>query len=179
MENLTELERAAIIFHIFGGCKDRKILFQIAEGENRVNRLNENSLKTICNTWFNSHKIQSGIKYFLTLKQDHETEIINKYIAGLETETKKLHEQKNNSGYVNLLDRDVFLEEINKGANQAKDEKDKREYLKMISDNLRYKDSDTDETTEIQRFYTPITCENCEIYKRCKGCTVSNCPAML
>lgn len=179
MENLTELERAAIIFHIFGGCKDRKILFQIAEGENRVNRLNENSLKTICNTWFNSHKIQSGIKYFSTLKQDHETEIINKYIAGVETETKNPHEQKNNSEYVNLLDRDIFLEEINRGANQAKDEKDKREYLKMISDNLRYKDSERDENNEIQRFYTPLTCENCEIYKRCKGCGVSNCPAML
>ena len=122
MENLTELERAAIIFHVFGGCKDRKILFQIAEGENRVNRLNENSLKTIYNTWFNSHKIQSGIKYFSTLKQDQENEIINKYITGLETETTKPNEQRKNSEFVNLLDRDLFLEEINKGANQAKDE---------------------------------------------------------
>lgn len=179
MENLTELERAAIIFHVFGGCKDRKILFQIAEGENRVKRLNENSLKTICNTWFNSHKIQSGIKYFSTLKQDHETEIINKYIEGLETESTKTEKRKNDKKYINLLDRDTFLEEINRGANQATEEKDKREYLKMISDNLRYKDSERDENNEIQRFYTPVTCENCEIYKRCKGCEVSNCPKML
>ena len=139
MENLTELERAAIIFYIFGGCKDRKILFQIAEGENRVNRLNENSLKTICNSWFNNHKIQSGIKYFSTLKQEQENELINKYLSGVETEPTKPNEDKTGSGYINLLDRDTFLEEINRGANQAKEEKDKREYLKMISDNLRYK----------------------------------------
>lgn len=179
MENLTELERAAIIFHIFGGCKDRKILFQIAEGENRVNRLNENSLKTICNTWFNSHKIQSGIKYFLTLKQDHETEIINKYIAGLETETTKPNEPKPRNNETNFLDRDEFLKFLNSRANEITDDKLRNDILKMLSDNLRYKDTDTDETTEIQRFYTPITCENCEIYKRCKGCGVSNCPAML
>lgn len=179
MENLTELERAAIIFYIFGGCKDRKILFQIAEGENRVNRLNENSLKTICNTWFNSHKIQSGIKYFSTLKQEQEQEIINKYRSGGETEPIKPKEDKTGSDFINLLDRDTFLEEINRGANLAKEEKDKREYLKMISDNLRYKDSDTDENNEIQRFYTPVTCENCAIYQKCKACKLSDCPAML
>lgn len=179
MENLTELERAAIIFHVFGGCKDRKILFQIAEGENRVNRLNENSLKTTCNTWFNSHKIQSGIKYFSTLKQDHETEIINKYIAGLETETTKPHEPTKIDDNVNFLDRDEFLQFLNSRANEIKDDKLRNDILKMLSDNLRYKDTERDENNEIQRFYTPITCENCEIYQRCKGCKLSECPKML
>ena len=105
--------------------------------------------------------------------------IINKYIAGLETEPTKTETRKNDKKYVNLLDRDTFLEEINRGANQATEEKDKREYLKMISDNLRYKDTERDENNEIQRFYTPLTCENCEIYKRCKGCNLSSCPKML
>lgn len=179
MENLTELERAAIIFYVFGGCKDRKILFQIAEGENRVNRLNENSLKTICNTWFNSHKIQSGIKYFSTLKQDHENEIINKYIEGLETETTNQDEKQKNNLKTNFLDRDEFLQFLNDKANTIQDDKLRNDILKMLSDNLRYKDSDTDEISEIQRFYTPITCENCVIYQRCKGCNISNCPKML
>ena len=170
MENLTELERAAIIFHIFGGCKDRKILFQIAEGENRVNRLNENSLKTICNTWFNSHKIQSGIKYFSTLKQEHENEIINKYIEGLETETTNSKTRQTENNNTNFLDRDEFLQFLNSRANAITDDKLRNDILKMLSDNLRYKDTERDENNEIQRFYTPITCENCTIYQRCKGC---------
>ena len=171
MENLTELERAAIIFYIFGGCKDRKILFQIAEGENRVNRLNENSLKTICNTWFNSHKIQSGIKYFSTLKQDHENEIINKYIAGLETESTKGTKENTPNEKTNFLDRDEFLQFLNSRANEIQDDKLRNDILKMLSDNLRYKDTERDENNEIQRFYTPVICENCEIYRKCAGCS--------
>lgn len=179
MENLTELERAAIIFHVYGGCKDRKILYQIAYGENKVNKLKTTSLDVMCGNWFRSHKIQSGIKYFSTLKQEHESEIINKYIAGLETETTKPNEPKTRNNETNFLDRDEFLKFLNSRANEITDDKLRNDILKMLSDNLRYKDTDADETTEIQRFYTPVLCENCEIYKRCKGCTVSNCPAML
>lgn len=170
MENLTELERAAIIFHVYGGCKDRKILYQIAYGENKVNKLKATSLDVMCGNWFRSHKIQSGIKYFLTLKQDHETEIINKYIEGLETETTNQDEKQKNNLKTNFLDRDEFLQFLNDKANSIQDDKLRNDILKMLSDNLRYKDTERDENNEIQRFYIPITCENCTIYQRCKGC---------
>ena len=49
----------------------------------------------------------------------------------------------------------------------------------MLSDNLRYKDTERDENNEIQRFYTPITCENCPIYNKCKSCELSKCLEML
>lgn len=179
MENLTELERAAIIFHVYGGCKDRKILYQIAHGENKVNKLKSTSLDVMCGNWFRSHKIQSGIKYFSTLKQEHESEIINKYIAGLETETTKRNEPKNQNNETNFLDRDEFLQFLNNKANTIQDDKLRNDILKMLSDNLRYKDSERDENNETQRFYTPLTCENCEIYKRCKGCNLSSCSKML
>ena len=179
MENLTELERAAIIFHVYGGCKDRRILYQIAYGENKVNKLKSTSLDVMCGNWFRSHKIQSGIKYFSTLKQDHENEIINKYIAGLETETTKGTKENTQNDKTNFLDRDEFLQFLNDRANQITDDKLRNDILKMLSDNLRYKDTERDENNEIQRFYTPITCENCSIYQKCKGCKLSNCPEML
>lgn len=173
MEILTELERAAIIYHIFGGCKDRRTLFSIAEGENRVKRLSDKSLKTVATNWFKSHKIQSGIKYFLTLKQDHETEIIENYLNSVgvgETETTNQQKPKKHDNGVNFLDRDEFLQFLNDKANSIQDDKLRNDILKMLSDNLRYKDSERDENNEIQRFYTPQTCENCVIYQRCKGC---------
>lgn len=182
MEILTELERAAIIYHVFGGCKDRRTLFLIAEGENRVKRLSDKSLKTVATNWFKSHKIQSGIKYFQALKQDQESEIIQKYLnsngAG-ETESTNQQKPKKHDNGVNFLDRDEFLQFLNDKANTIQDDKLRNDILKMLSDNLRYKDSERDEQNEIQRFYTPITCENCEIYKRCKGCSLSSCPKML
>ena len=179
MENLTELERAAIIFYVYGGCKDRRILYQIAYGENKVNKLKSTSLDVMCGNWFRSHKIQSGIKYFSTLKQDHENEIINKYIAGLETETTKGTKENTQNDKTNFLDRDEFLQFLNDRANQITDDKLRNDILKMLSDNLRYKDTERDENNEIQRFYTPITCENCSIYQKCKDCKLSTCPEML
>lgn len=179
MENLTDLERAAIINHVFGGCKDRKLLFQIAEGENRVKRLNESSLKTTYNNWFKSYKIQSGIRYFESLKKEQETEIINKYLSGLETEPIKPAEPTKIDDSVNFLDRDEFLQFLNDRANQIQDDKLRNDILKMLSDNLRYKDTERDENNEIQRFYTPVTCENCPIYNKCKDCNIPKCPNVL
>lgn len=179
MENLTELERAAIIFHIFGGCKDRKILYQIANGENKVNKLKPTSLDVMCGNWFRSHKIQSAIKYFESLKQQHETEIINKYISGLETESTKGTTESTQNEKTNFLDRDEFLQFLNSRANAIQDDKLRNEILKMLSDNLRYKDTERDENNEIQRFYTPVLCENCPIYNKCKDCNISKCPEML
>lgn len=178
MENLTELEKASICFHVFGGCKDRKILFTIAEGEKRANGLKESSLKVTVNNWFNSHKIQEGINFYKAIQEHEKKKAIQDYINSLESETANRTKGSDENRFINLLDRDTFLEEINRGANSAKDEKDKREYLKMISDNLRYKDSERDENNEIQRFYTPVTCENCEIYNKCKSCNIDKCIKM-
>ena len=173
METLTEQERAAIIYHVFGGCKDRRTLFGIAEGENRVKRLSDKSLKTVATNWFKSHKIQSSIKYFQTLKQEQENEIIENYLnstGARETETTNQPNPKKRDNGVNFLDRDEFLQFLNDKANSIQDDKLRNDILKMLSDNLRYKDTERDENNEIQRFYTPLTCENCTIYQRCKGC---------
>lgn len=175
MENLTELERAAIIFHVYGGCKDRKILYQIAHGENKVNKLKSTSLEVMCGNWFRSHKIQSGIKYFLTLKQDHETEIINKYIAGLETETKNGTGKQDPNELINFLNLDEFLQYANKQANKIQDEKERRAWVEMIGKYMNFKENEDGEQDQIKA-YLPQTCENCELYKRCKLCKLDFCP---
>ena len=133
-----------------------------------LNKLSANSLPAMVSKWKNSERIQEELKriqYELRKKEEEQKERILSSLEDLESEDLKGMKKR---GFVNLLDRDEFLKEINKGANQAKDEKDKREYLKMISDNLRYKDSDKEESNDIQRFYTPITCQDCPLYKNAK-----------
>ena len=179
MEHLTEFEKAAIVYHVFAGCKDRKILFQIAEGEERVKRLKPKSLDTTCNNWINSHKIQEGIKLFKTIQEQRKDEIITAFQAGRETENENTTRKNEVSDKTNFLDRDEFLQFLNSRANAIQDDKLRNDILKMLSDNLRYKDTERDENNEIQRFYTPVTCENCTIYQKCKDCKLSNCPAML
>ena len=47
----------------------------------------------------------------------------------------------------------------------------------MISDNLRFKDMEKDkEDEEIRRFYLPLTCQDCDLYNRCKVCPLDKCP---
>lgn len=175
MENLTDLERAAICFHVFGGCKDKFMLFKIAEGETRYNKLKENSRKTIVYNWFASHKIQTGISFYETVKEHEKQESIKNYLKENETENENRIKEFSENEKTNFLDRDEFLKFLNDRANKIKDDKLRNDILKMLSDNLRYKDSDNNEVQETQRFYTPMNCEICEIYNKCKSCRLSEC----
>lgn len=179
MDQLNELEQAAICFHVLGGCNDKTKLFRIACGADRYNKLTDKSKGVTVSKWYNTKKIQEGIKIYQAIQERKTNELKNEIIAGLETETTNTTKENEYTEKTNFLDRDEFLQFLNDRANQITDDKLRNDILKMLSDNLRYKDTERDENNEIQRFYTPVTCENCEIYKRCKGCTVSNCPAML
>lgn len=179
MDQINELEQAAICFHVLGGCNDKTKLFRIACGADRYNKLTDKSKGVTVSKWYNSKKIQEGIKIYRSIQERKSNDLKNEIIAGLETETTNATKENEYTEKTNFLDRDEFLQFLNDRANQITDDKLRNDILKMLSDNLRYKDTERDENNEIQRFYTPITCENCAIYKKCKSCNVSECPAML
>ena len=178
MIDLNERERAAILLYIIDGVTDRPELFRIAEGEGRFNKLkdNRNSLKSTACKWFNSHKIQTGIEYYNTILTNRKNKIIQEYEDKRAAETEGTKQDKTNqdANGVNFLNPDEFLKFANQQANEIKDEKERREYLKMIANLMNYKEGDQ-EQTDIQRFYTPVLCENCAIYNKCKGCKVAEC----
>lgn len=176
MEVLTEFEQAAIVYHVFNGCNDRAILFQIAEGTKRYNDLTDKSKGVTVSRWFNTHKIQEGIKAFKAIQEEQKQRILIEYQRSQETEATKREGEQPDNGDVNFLDRDEFLSFLNTRANEITDDKLRNDILKMLSDNLRYKDTERDENNEIQRFYTPVICESCPIYQKCSGCSLSSCP---
>lgn len=179
MDQLNELEQAAICFHVLGGCNDKSMLFRIACGADRYNKLTEKSKGVTISKWYNSQKIQEGIKIYRSIQERKKIELENEIIAGLETETANGTKENAFVEKTNFLDRDEFLQFLNSRANEITDDKLRNDILKMLSDNLRYKDTERDENNEIQRFYTPITCEKCTIYNKCKDCKLSKCPEML
>lgn len=179
MDQLNEQEQAAICFHVLGGCNDKAMLFRIACGADRYNKLKDKSKGVTVSKWYNLPKIQDGIKIYRSIQERKKIELENEIIAGLEIETTKGTEDSDYIEKTNFLDRDEFLQFLNHRANQIQDDKTRNDILKMLSDNLRYKDTERDENNEIQRFYTPITCENCPIYNKCKDCNISKCPEML
>lgn len=179
MDQLNELEQAAICLHVLGGCNDKSMLFRIACGADRYNKLTDKSKGVTVSKWYNSQKIQEGIKIYKSVQERKTNDLKNEIIAGLETETTNGSKEDDFIEKTNFLDRDEFLQFLNSRANAIKDDKLRNDILKMLSDNLRYKDTERDENNEIQRFYTPVTCENCQIYNKCKDCKLSKCPEML
>lgn len=174
MEILNDKERAALLYHVFTGCKDRAVLFEIAEGENRLNRLKDSSKAQTFSNWFNSKKIQEGIKRITYEIEEVKRQYAESVRPVRETEAREGDGTNKLQSTVNFLNPEEFLDFANKQANEITDEKERREYLKMISNLMNYKDQDG-EQIDVQRFYTPVLCENCEIYNKCKGCKVAEC----
>lgn len=176
MKELTESEKAAIVYHVYTGCKDRKKLYIIAYGPEKANKLKENSLPVILSKWFNSHKIQDGIRLYQEQKKIDERRIIEEHQRAQESEGTQEAHNLPTADEINFLDPDEFLKHANQVANSCKDEKERRNWLEMIAKLMNYKDQNEGENTEIKRYYIMKTCENCEIYAKCRACPLDVCP---
>ena len=175
LKDLTPAQQAAIYLHVVGGFNDWPELFRIAEGAERYNKLTDKSKRQTVSKFKLSDAINEGIqdlRYILSLKEKQIREDERRVVA---TEARTTEEGEPINEETNFLDRDEFLQFLNTRANQTTDDKLRNDILKMLSDNLRYKDTERDENNEIQRFYTPVNCVNCEIYNKCKDCKVTDC----
>lgn len=183
---LTTCEEIALFYHIFADEKNWNILYESAIGSERYNKLKDNSKQKAVSNWKHSPRVTERVKQLIYEKQRREEELKEEIrsktlqeIENGETESTKGTAKNQNTIQTDFLNRDEFLKFLNMRANQITDDKLRNDILKMLSDNMRYKESESEESTEIQRFYTPITCESCDIYKKCKSCKVENCPRML
>lgn len=176
LKDLTPAQQAAIYLHVVGGFNDWPELFQIAEGKERYNKLTDKSKRQTVSKFKLSDAINEGIqelRYILSLKEKKIREDERKI---LETERTKGAKDQNFNGSTNFLNRDEFLQFLNERANEVKDDKQLTDTLKMISDNLRYKDSDKEGENEQIKAYLPLQCYSCELKKRCEACRFEVCP---
>lgn len=182
MENITTREKAALLLHVLESFNNQIEIYKIAEDPERLNRLKDSTIKKQSSIWFNTPRIQDAIRLIRLEQVRKEEKIKQDYINNLEscqdTETIERIKKIQDTEKTNFLDRDEFLQFLNDRANEIKDDKLRNDILKMLSDNLRYKDTERDENNEIQRFYTPVVCSDCSIYRKCKDCTLSECPRM-
>lgn len=174
--DLTPRQQAAVLYHVVGGCDDWTELFLIAEGEKRYNSLTDKSKRQTVSNFKRSDKIMQGVadlKYRIERQKEEERK---KIIQDWRTEEENKENGHTLKEGINFLDPEQFLQHANEQANRIKDDKERRSWLEMIAKLMNYKEANDNETTEIKRFYIMKTCENCEIYQRCKGCEFSKCP---
>jgi hypothetical protein len=68
--------------------------------------------------------------------------------------------------YVDFTNRDEFIDFVAKKINLIQDDKQKLDYMKILADLQQFKSPEkTDKKADIERFYMPLTCENCNLYK--------------
>lgn len=67
---------------------------------------------------------------------------------------------------VDFRDREQFLNFLNAEANRIKDGKTRLDVLKMLSDLQRMKEAENGKNGEIQRFYMPLQCQDCALYRK-------------
>lgn len=177
---LTDAEQVAIYYHVFADCHDWGKLFKVARGEEYYNSLTDKSKPSRISEWKNSERVQNEVRKLQYEKQRREEERQgNQTQEETRGETESQNPPKAKRLATDFLNRDEFLKFLNTRANEITDDKLRNDILKMLSDNMRYKESENEGETEIQRFYTPQTCENCPIYNKCQSCKVDQCPKML
>lgn len=179
MKELTDSEKAALYFQLIENEKDWQRVYAIAIGKERFNALVDTAKQSNASRWKVSTKIRfayEDIKRILTArKEEIEQKAIQEYLGDGEPESPQTAPRRAKTK-TDFLNRDEFLQFLNVRANEITDDKLRNDILKMLSDNLRYKESDKDNDSEVQRFYTPTICKDCAIYKKCGSCEFAQCP---
>lgn len=165
MRELTDAEKMVIHYAVLTSCEDWGLLYKVAIGEERYNKMTHKSKVTSTSKWKNSEEVQKELRerQYDEHRKKEETRIKEEERRGgtERPNTPKPQEVEQ----INFLDRDDFLKFLNTRANAITDDKLRNDILKMLSDNMRYKEAEKDTENEIQRFYTPLICKDCPLYK--------------
>lgn len=185
---LTEREKMCIIYAIrtnqLKTTEDWKKIYIASRQTLTENQASQSTHATNVSRWKCSNKVQMFVHEQTEIFQDElnrmKADAVEDYIRKIQNkvegeENKNVtvpsrEEIKNKivTGQIDFQDREQFLEFLNKQANSITDEKERLNYLKLISDLLRLKETDTKSNEEIQRFYTPLQCDSCPMYLKAK-----------
>lgn len=148
-KDITLQEKAAVCWAVFEGIREWVKVFRLAHGLPEGEEVASRRVKE----WKRSARITNYIATVRARSGIYE---------GADVEKVNIVPD---DGRVDFTDRDQFIDYLNRQINTLGDDGTKTKYLQMLSDLLRYKESRPEGENEIQRFYTPITCSECNLYK--------------
>lgn len=174
--SLTDREKAVLTYAVTENIEDWRFLYMLASDKSvtSIKKRSDDNIGASASTWKNNPSVKSyylakKVEYEGRLKQMIETER-QKWINADESEKAKIISESDTNMKIDFTDREQFMRFINKQLNEVEEEKDRQTYLKMISDNMRFKEDKPEKgDVDIMRFYVPLTCKDCALYKRAQG----------
>ncbi len=190
LQNLTEREKICITFAALQDLQGLKIswpdLFMLSRNK-AIDIVSKSRTPSQASTWKNSAVVQNYFNEVLESLHEfidsQKTKAINDYlIRNLETGKEGEKGEKgmmkdeaggrvgDNSGSMfdslnDFTEKNNMLRALNEIAGTATDPKDKLNAFKQISDLQGFKETTGDKDEEIKRYYIPLRCSNCELYK--------------
>lgn len=190
LQNLTEREKICITFAALQDIQGLKIswpdLFMLSRNK-AIDIVSKSRTPSQASTWKNSAVVQNYFNEILESLHEfidsQKTKAINDYlIRNLETGKEGEKGEKgmtkdeaggcvgDNSGSMfgslnDFTEKNNMLRALNEIAGTATDPKDKLNAFKQISDLQGFKEMTGDKDEEIKRYYMPLRCSNCELYK--------------
>lgn len=174
-QDLTEREKAVIIWGIVTGCKDWKKIYLLSR-ENPPSSYSEKNTATAASRFKLSAKVRDFVQEQNAIFAAKADQIRNE--AGTtggtdpETdtdsngETKTGNTAKNKKIGVDFTNTDEQLKYLAGKADEViTDEKQRFEIIKLITEIQKRTQADDGTGPEIQRFYTSLRCRDCQLYK--------------
>ena len=175
LHEITELEKASLLLRHYNNEKSYKNAFLLSHPKRKAL---DPGLDSAVSRWRN----KDGIQLFTTEIEQRDKTKVKAELLNLqrrkENQTQRDQDQDGNGNgekkretlsedWHNFTDLSEFLSFCEMQANLLTDEKDRKDYLKMIADLMRYKDQDKG-NNDLQRFYTPLQCLSCPLYNENK-----------
>lgn len=169
---LSEREKSAIYYHVFGGVDDWDLLYMIAD-DNKLNADKDRKyFHQIVSTWKRSDKVQNFIKELRERQIDQIGEIRQRI---REEEKNKLFESidTNNTPddpgakIIDYTNPDSQRRKLNLLINQAKDNDEALDALKVMIQTQK-DDKQAAREQKQQRIYLPLSCSSCPLYELSK-----------
>ena len=177
-QDLTEREKAVIIWGIVTGCKDWKKIYLLSR-ENPPSSYSEKNTATAASRFKLSAKVRDFVQEQNAIFAAKADQIRNEAgtTGGTDTETdtdsngetKTGNTAKNKKIGVDFTNIDEQLKYLAGKADEViTDDKQRFEIIKLIADIQKRTASEEGPNAEIQRFYTSLRCRDCVLYQQAR-----------
>lgn len=174
LKNLTEQEKAVIAYKVLFSIKSYQTIWEIFQKDKT--RAKSQNFASLASKWKQSNEVQTFVKECenrINILVDLEVKRREKdKTKPGQKDTTKDHDKRvgelSQSSAIDFTNLEEFFNFANMQANLITDEKDRQFYLKTIADLMRFKEGNQEKGQDIQRFYVPLTCIECPIYKELK-----------